>query len=123
MSRLTEAAGRIKRDALTVYFIARNPETPFYVRLLALAIASYAASPIDLIPDFIPVIGFLDDIILLPLGILLVVKLTPRAIIVESRAEAIRAAEKPVSTAAAVVVVAIWVLSAISLGYWLMNQS
>ena len=95
MSRLTEAAGRIKRDALTVYFIARNPETPFYVRLLALAIASYAASPIDLIPDFI----------------------------VESRAEAIRAAEKPVSTAAAVVVVAIWVLSAISLGYWLMNQS
>ena len=120
MSRLTEAAGRIKRDALTVYFIARNPETPFYVRLLALAIASYAASPIDLIPD---VIGFLDDIILLPLGSLLAVKLTPRDIIVESRAEAIRAAEKPVSTAAAVVVVAIWVLSAISLGYWLMNQS
>ena len=68
----------LKRQALTVYFAARDPRTPLPVRLLALGIAAYAFSPIDLIPDFIPVLGYLDDLILIPLGIALVVKLVRR---------------------------------------------
>ncbi len=120
MSRLQEAARRIKRDALTVYFAARDPRTPWPVRLLALMIAAYAFSPIDLIPDFIPVLGYLDDLILLPLGILLVIRLTPETVIADSRAKAQEAAERPVSPVAAVVIVLIWLLSAAGLLYlWL----
>ena len=120
MSRLQEAARRIKRDALTVYFAARDPRTPWPVRLLALMIAAYAFSPIDLIPDFIPVLGYLDDLILLPLGILLVIRLTPEVVIADSRARAQEAAERPVSPVAAVVIVMIWLLSAAGLLYlWL----
>jgi len=120
MSRLQEAARRIKRDALTVYFAARDPRTPWPVRLLALMIAAYAFSPIDLIPDFIPVLGYLDDLILLPLGILLVIRLTPEVVIADSRAKAQEAAERPVSPVAAVVIVLIWLLSAAGLLYlWL----
>ncbi|RZU38559.1 uncharacterized membrane protein YkvA (DUF1232 family) [Fluviicoccus keumensis] len=118
MSRLQEAARRIKRDALTVYFAARDPRTPLPVRLLALMIAAYAFSPIDLIPDFIPVLGYLDDLILLPLGILLVIRLTPEVVIADSRAKAQLAADRPVSPAAAVVIVLIWLLCAAGLGYW-----
>lgn len=104
---------------MTVYFAARNPRTPFLVRLLALGIAAYALSPIDLIPDFIPVLGYLDDVILLPLGIVLVIKLTPPEVISESRAKATQASARPTSNAAAVVIVAIWLLCAAGFGYWL----
>ncbi|MGP4844165.1 YkvA family protein [Marinobacter sp. 1Y8] len=123
MRNLKETAKRIKRDALTVYFVARNPETPLFVRLLALAIAAYAMSPIDLIPDFIPVIGFLDDIVLLPLGILLVIKLTPVAVIDASRIKAVQVADRPISKIAAIVVVAIWALCAGVFGYWLVGTA
>ena len=68
MFTLKDLARRIKHDVLTVYFVARNPNTPLLVRLMALAVAAYALSPIDLIPDFIPVLGYLDDVILLPLA-------------------------------------------------------
>ena len=61
-------ARRLKREALTVYFVARHPATPWWIRLLALIVAAYALSPIDLIPDFIPVLGYLDDLLLVPLG-------------------------------------------------------
>ncbi|MFZ3219454.1 MAG: DUF1232 domain-containing protein, partial [Rhodoferax sp.] len=91
MSPFTTAkdwARRIKRDAVTVYFAARDPRTPVYLRILALAIAAYALSPIDLIPDFIPVLGYLDDVLLLPLGIWLVVRLLPEPVLQASRAKA-----------------------------------
>ena len=84
-AHLQQAARRIKHDAMTVYFVARDRQTPWHVRGLALAIAAYALSPIDLIPDFIPVLGYLDDVILLPLGIFLVIKLTPAEVIEASR--------------------------------------
>ena len=121
LARLQEAARRIKHDAMTVYFAARDPRTPFSVRLLALAIAAYALSPIDLIPDFIPVLGHLDDVVLLPLGIVLVIKLTPAIVIEESRARAKEASNKPTSNVAAAVIVAIWVGSAVGFGYWLLG--
>lgn len=104
---------------MTVYFAARDPMTPFLVRLLALAIAAYALSPIDLIPDFIPIIGYLDDLVLLPLGIALVIKLIPAVVMESSRKKATEAAAKPTSITAAVVIVAIWLLCTLGFGYWL----
>lgn len=121
LATLRSAARRIKRDVLTVYFVARDPRTPLPVRLLALCIAAYALSPIDLIPDFIPVLGYLDDVILLPLGIVLVIRLTPVEVLEASRAKADQMAAKPTSLAAAVAIVAIWLVCGVGLGYWLLN--
>ncbi|HNW34252.1 MAG TPA: YkvA family protein [Candidatus Ozemobacteraceae bacterium] len=117
-ARLQQAAKRIKQDVMTVYFAARNPRTPVIARLLALAVAGYALSPIDLIPDFIPVLGYLDDLILLPLGILLIMKLVPADIIEESRTKAVEATSKPTSNLAAAIIVFIWVLCAAGCAYW-----
>ncbi|MGH8077987.1 MAG: YkvA family protein [Lysobacter sp.] len=108
----------LKRDSLTVYFAARDPRLPWAVRLLALAIAAYALSPIDLIPDFIPVLGYLDDLILIPLGVALVVRLTPPAILADARARAERVAVRPVSIVAAVVISTIWLLLLAAGGLW-----
>lgn len=115
---LRQAARRIKHDAMTVYFVARDPRTPWAVRALALLIAAYALSPIDLIPDFIPVLGYLDDVLLLPLGILLVIRLTPAEVIEASRQKARAASGQPTSRAAAVAIVAVWVLCAAGFGHW-----
>jgi uncharacterized membrane protein YkvA (DUF1232 family) len=120
-ARLQETAQRIKYDAMTVYFAARDPRTPLAVRLLALFVAAYAISPIDLIPDFIPVLGYLDDVILLPLCIVIIIKLTPVEVIDDSRAKAREVSSKPTSYSAAVVIVIIWVLSAVGFGYWLLS--
>lgn len=122
MSRLRNAARRIKHDAMTVYFAARDPRTPILVRMLALTIAAYAISPIDLIPDVIPVVGHLDDMILLPLGILLVIKLTPKDVIEASRSRAREVADKPTSIVAAAAVVIVWVVCALGFGYWLSEK-
>lgn len=119
--RLKEAARRIKLDAMTIYFAARDPMTPFFVRFLAFAIAAYAISPIDLIPDFIPILGYLDDLILLPLGIALVIKLTPPSVIESSRKKASEVVSRPNSSLAAIVIVVIWCFCAIGLGYWLLH--
>ncbi|KAA0889871.1 DUF1232 domain-containing protein [Oryzomonas rubra] len=104
---------------MTVYFIARDSRTPLLVKLLALTIAAYALSPIDLIPDFIPIIGYVDDLILLPLGILMVIKLTPPEVIDAGRTKANEVSTKPTSKSAAVVIVAIWLLCAVGIGYFL----
>jgi uncharacterized membrane protein YkvA (DUF1232 family) len=101
-------ARALKQHTLVVYFAARDPRTPLPVRALAVCIAAYALSPIDLIPDFIPVLGYLDDLVLIPLGIALVVRLVPAAVIESARAQAAVAAERPVSYPAAACVVAIW---------------
>ena len=76
-SGLGHWARSIKRDTHAVYLAARDPRTPWYAKALALLIAAYALSPIDLIPDFIPVLGYLDELILLPLGLMLVVRMVP----------------------------------------------
>ena len=81
-------ARALKRDAYAVYLAARNPDTPWYVKVLAAIVAAYAFSPIDLIPDFIPILGYLDDLILIPLGIWLVVSLIPEQAMAEYRARA-----------------------------------
>lgn len=112
----------LKREALTVYFAARDPRLPWPVRLLALGIAAYALSPIDLIPDFIPVLGYLDDLILIPLGVALVVRLTPPAILADARAQAQRVAVRPVSVIAAVVIGLVWLLLAAGGWWWWRRQ-
>jgi uncharacterized membrane protein YkvA (DUF1232 family) len=96
---------------------------PWYARLLAFAVAGYALSPIDLIPDFIPVIGYADDLIILPLGIWLVVSLIPDEVMTEYRAKAIEAGQRPRSKIAATVIIAIWIFAAavsarIGFAYW-----
>lgn len=116
-------AKQLKQHTLVVYFAARDPRTPFFVRLLALLVAAYALSPIDLIPDFIPVIGYLDDLLLVPLGIALVVRLTPPEVMTTAREKAAQAVERPVSRAAAVVVVLIWLALILIFAQWLATAS
>jgi uncharacterized membrane protein YkvA (DUF1232 family) len=117
-ARLRRWARGVKRDVHALYRAARDPRVPWYTKAAALCVAAYALSPIDLIPDFVPVLGYLDDVILVPLGILLVVHLVPKAIMEEHRAAAAVAAERPVSRAGAVAVVSIWIAAALLLAWW-----
>ena len=118
MSRLRDWARTLKRQTLIVYFAARDPRTPWFPRVLALAIAAYALSPIDLIPDFVPVLGYLDDVIIVPLGLWLVLRLIPAEVIADSHAKAEAASERPVSRAMAVAIVAIWAIALGVAGVW-----
>jgi len=117
VSRLKSWASRLKRDVHAIYLASRDPRVPWYAKALAIAVAAYALSPIDLIPDVIPVIGYLDDLILLPLGIWLVVALIPRDIMVECRARADRASQRPVSRAGMAVIILLWIASAVTLAW------
>lgn len=110
-------ARNIKRDVVALWLAARDPRVPWYAKATAGAVAAYALSPIDLIPDFIPIIGYLDDLIIVPLGILLAVKLVPADLMQEFRDEATRRA-KPVSKVGLAFVVAVWILAALVL-LWL----
>ena len=90
LPRLRAWAARMKRDAVALWFARRHPRTPWTARALAVFVAAYALSPIDLIPDFIPVLGYLDELILLPAGIWLVLKLVPQDVLAECREQAAR---------------------------------
>ena len=118
LAKLKVQAKQLKRHTLTVYFAARDPRTPFLVRILAVLVAAYALSPIDLIPDFVPVIGYLDDLLLIPLGLALVVRLTPPEVIEAARARAEQAAIKPVSYSAAAAIVGVWLIIAWLFARW-----
>ena len=115
IEKLRNWARLLKRDVHALYLASRDPRVPWYVKAIALVVIGYALSPIDLIPDFIPVFGFLDDAILLPLGILLVIRLVPPEIMVEYRARAAAAVDRPVSRAAAIVIVCLWSVVAVFL--------
>lgn len=117
-SSLLKWAEELKQQTLVVYFAARDPRTPWLVRLLALLMAAYALSPIDLIPDFIPILGYLDDLIIVPLGLVLVLRLVPPQVKQSAREQASAAAERPVSCAMAVAIVAIWLVLAGVVGLW-----
>jgi uncharacterized membrane protein YkvA (DUF1232 family) len=104
-------ASRLRLDVFTLYFAYRNPRTPWFAKLWAAIVIAYAFSPIDLIPDFIPIIGYLDDLVLIPLGIAVAVKLVPNVILDESRNLARQRidSKKPVNWIAGSIVIAIWV--------------
>ena len=110
-------ARRMKRDIVALWLAARDPRVPWYAKATAGAVAAYALSPIDLIPDFIPIIGYLDDLVIVPLGVLLAVKLVPAGLMREFRDTATRNT-KPVSMAGLVFIVAVWMLAAVAL-LWL----
>ncbi len=118
LARLKDWARTVKRDAIALFLAARDPRTPWYAKVMAGLVAAYALSPIDLIPDFIPVIGYLDDLIIIPLGIWVVVRLVPAGLMREFRAEAARMDARPVSRAGALIILFLWIVSAGLLLWW-----
>jgi uncharacterized membrane protein YkvA (DUF1232 family) len=116
-------ARALKRDAYAVYLAARDPKTPWYVKVLAAAVAAYAFSPIDLIPDFIPILGYLDDLILVPLGIWLVVSLISEQAMAEYRARASEVMQRPHGgKIAAISIIVIWILGAALLCWFALSR-
>ena len=111
MSLISQAktwAKSLKRDIVALWLAAHDPRVPWHAKAVAGAVAAYALSPVDLIPDFIPVLGYLDDIIIVPLGILLAVRLIPPPLMAELRAQAAERAERPVSRTGLIFILAVW---------------
>ena len=109
---LRDWARRLRRDVAALWLAARDPRVPWVAKALAGAVAAYALSPIDLIPDFIPLLGYLDDLLIVPAGIWLVIRLIPAPLMAEFREEATRRSERPASNVAAGVIAALWALAA-----------
>ena len=101
-------AKSLKRDIVALWLAARDARVPWYAKAVAGAVAAYALSPIDLIPDFIPVLGYLDDLLIVPLGILLATRLIPAEVMSELRAEAARRIERPSGRAGLIFILAVW---------------
>ena len=122
-SKLKDRARHLKAEVFALYLAAQHPQTPWYAKLLIVVIVAYALSPIDLIPDFIPVLGLLDEIILLPLGIVLVLKMVPVDVVSECRARAL--AQPPdgsrAGRIAAAVIVLLWFTLAVLAAIWAHN--
>ena len=117
--KLKSWARLLRRDVHALYLASRDPRVPWHAKALAAVVAGYALSPIDLIPDFIPVLGYLDDIILVPAGIWLVIHLIPAEIMEEHRTLAEAAQARPISRTAAGAIIAIWIAAAVGLGWGL----
>lgn len=115
-------AQRIKRDGVTLWFAGKNPRTPWYAKALGLFVVAYALSPIDLIPDFIPVLGYVDDVLLLPCLIWLTIKLLPADVLAECRCAADewmqKEGMKPRSRLGAVIIVLLWFSLAAAAWFW-----
>lgn len=114
-------AWALKRDVVALWIAARDQRTPWYAKAVAGCVAAYALSPIDLIPDFVPVLGYVDDLLVVPLGVLLAIKLIPAELMTEYRAVAV-SRDRPVSKAGLAVIVAIWLVSALLIGWWLLGR-
>lgn len=106
--QLRRWANTIKRDVIAVWLAARDARTPKFAKILALLVAGYALSPIDLIPDFIPILGYLDDLIIVPLGLFFVIRCIPPLLMAEFRVQATEISNRPVSKTAAAIIVLIW---------------
>jgi uncharacterized membrane protein YkvA (DUF1232 family) len=119
LERTKQWARALKSDILALWIAARDPRTPWYAKAAAGAVAAYALSPIDLIPDFVPVFGYLDDLVIVPLGIALVVRLVPHDLMTEYRREAALRESRPRSFAAAAAIAAIWILALFAVAYWI----
>lgn len=119
--RLAGWARRLKAETVVLAVAVRHPRVPWPAKLFGAVVIAYALSPIDLIPDFIPVLGYLDDLLLVPLGLWLTLKLIPAEVLAEVRNEAERldASSLPKSRGAAIAIVLIWVLAALIVGRWL----
>jgi uncharacterized membrane protein YkvA (DUF1232 family) len=121
LQRGKQWARTIKRDAVAVWIAARDPLVPWYAKLVAAAVAAYAFSPIGLIPDFVPVLGYLDNIVIVPAGVLLTIRLIPSGLMDEFRAEAARRIDRPASRIGAAIIVLLWV-AALALTAWIVRR-
>ena len=112
-NRIKALAKSLKRDVMTLWFVLRHPHTPWLARALAAILTAYALSPIDLIPDFIPVLGYLDDLIIVPVGIWLLLKIIPEQVLMECRNQADewfrQDQQKPRSWMGLVIILGLWV--------------
>lgn len=122
LERAREWARSIKRDVVAVWIAARDSRTPLFAKVVAAAVAAYALSPVDLIPDFIPVLGYLDDLLIVPLGIVLAVKLVPPDLMREYRQAAAQRSGKPVSRAGLAIVAGLWFAAAFLLALLIARQ-
>jgi uncharacterized membrane protein YkvA (DUF1232 family) len=116
-----EKARSLTREVYALYFALRDSRVPWYAKALAAVVVGYALSPIDFIPDFIPVLGYLDDLLLIPFGVMAVRAMIPASVLAECREKAAQASEKPTSRVAAVVIIVIWLLVAAASIYWLLR--
>lgn len=122
LQRAKQWARLIKRDVLALWLAAQDPRVPWYAKLLAGGVAAYALSPIDLIPDFIPVLGYVDDLILVPLGILITVRLIPPPLMAEFRAEAARREGRPTTRVGLIIIVGVWIIALVTAAVWLRGR-
>src|SRR5262245_17661790 len=106
--RLRQWARRLKRDTLALYLAGRDPRTPWFARVLTAAVVAYALCPIDLIPDFVPVLGYLDDLVIVPAGLVIAIRLIPAPVMADCRERARSMSDRPTSRLAVAVIVAIW---------------
>ena len=115
LQRWKDRARTIKREVYTLYLAYRDPRTPWYGKVFAALVVAYAFSPIDLIPDFIPVLGYLDDLVLLPIGVLIAVRMIPPEVMTDARAKAeeVQRAGKPTNWVGALIIGAIWIALAV----------
>jgi uncharacterized membrane protein YkvA (DUF1232 family) len=118
LERLKTRARALKREAFAIYIAARDPRTPWYAKALVFFVVAHTFSPIDLIPDFIPVLGYLDDLIITPGGLWLAVRLIPPEVLAEARATAAtREVESSVGKIGAVLIVSLWIAVAAGIAY------
>jgi len=116
-----ERAFFLRREVYTLYFAARDPRVPWYAKMLAGCVVAYAFSPIDLIPDPVPILGYLDDLVLIPLGVLLVRRMIPDHVLAECRQKAQGAIERSTGWWAALIIMMIWLALAATTAYWIVR--
>ncbi len=124
LAKIKQQARNLKSEVFALYFAAHDPRTPWYAKLIVTAIVAYAFSPIDLIPDFLPIIGYLDDLVLIPIGIALAIKLIPESVLIHCRARAQKAIEnkKPISWTAGAIIILIWSGLSVLCAMWIYNK-
>jgi len=117
LTQLRLLARRLKNEIMTLYLAARDPRTPWHAKAIIACVVAYALSPIDLIPDFIPVLGYLDDLLLLPMGIYLALKLIPAEVLIDARRRAAETSNNlPKSWSAAVIIIILWLAAMVVVG-------
>lgn len=124
LEQLKDNVKKLKKEVLVLYLAYKRPDTPWYAKLLSVVVVGYALSPIDLIPDFIPVLGYLDDLVLIPMGVYFAIKLIPENILNECRSQVDDAFKKgkPVNWTAGVIIISIWVLIITVIIYKIINH-
>jgi uncharacterized membrane protein YkvA (DUF1232 family) len=123
MKALQKWARKMKREVFALYFAYQDPRTPFWAKAVTVAVVAYAFSPVDLIPDFIPLLGYLDDLILIPLGIALAIRMIPEPVLEDSRRRAYsQLTKKPRNWVAGALILLVWTLGILALLYIVYQQ-